>query len=68
MRHAEYWVKDIRENAPDNCILALAGNKSDMYEKSQVSLTELQTFSMSHKIDIYNECSAKTNTGVTDIF
>ena len=30
---AEHWLKDIRENAPGNIIIALAGNKSDLYEK-----------------------------------
>ena len=30
---AEHWIKDIRDNAPSNLILALAGNKSDLFEK-----------------------------------
>ena len=28
---AEHWIKDLRENAPPHVIIALVGNKSDLY-------------------------------------
>ena len=38
---AEHWIKDIRENAPGHVIIALCGNKSDLYENQEVTLAEL---------------------------
>ena len=38
---AEHWIKDLKENAPSNVIIALAGNKSDLYRKQEISLAEL---------------------------
>ena len=35
-----YWVPEIKENAPKDIILALAGNKSDKYDKTEVSEEE----------------------------
>ena len=33
MTDAEHYIQDIRDNAPGNCIIALVGNKSDLFEK-----------------------------------
>ena len=30
-REAEHWIKDLRENAPPHVIIALVGNKSDLF-------------------------------------
>ena len=49
-------------------ILALCGNKSDMYEQQEISLSDLQQFSNKHNIELSNEASAKNNTGVNEIF
>ena len=35
---AEHYVQDVKENAPANCIMALVGNKSDLFSKSEVTL------------------------------
>ena len=32
-QEAEHYIKDIKENAPSNVIIALAGNKSDRYRE-----------------------------------
>ena len=32
-QEAEHWIKDLKENAPSNVIIGLAGNKSDLYRK-----------------------------------
>ena len=36
----EYWVKEIKENAPDNIIIAIAANKSDDYLNQDVKTSE----------------------------
>ena len=56
---AEHWIKDVKENAPSHVILALAGNKSDMYQNQEVSMSEGQKYQTNSGIPIYNECSAK---------
>ena len=35
---AEHWIKDLKELAPSSTIIALAGNKSDLYKQQEVSL------------------------------
>ncbi len=67
-KEADYWIKDVKANAPAHLILALAGNKSDLYEKKQVPLQELQTYASRNHIDLYNETSAMNNTGINEIF
>jgi len=67
-QEAEYWIKDIERNAPGHIILALAGNKSDLYERSEVSMEDVRSFTTKHKIDLSNECSAKNDQGINEIF
>ena len=38
---AEHWIKDIKACAPGHVIIALCGNKSDLYENQEVSLADL---------------------------
>ena len=40
-QEAEHWIKDLKENAPNGVIIALVGNKSDLYKKQEISLSEL---------------------------
>ena len=65
---AEHWIKDVRANAPPHVIIALAGNKSDLYKDQEVSLAELQQFASKHNIELFNEASALQNTGINEIF
>ena len=58
----------MKENAPSHVILALAGNKSDMYMNQEVSLAEGNNYMRKTGIDIFNECSAKKNSGINEIF
>ena len=39
---AEHWIRDLKDCAPPNCIIGLAGNKSDLYKKQEVPLKEAQ--------------------------
>ena len=67
-QEAEYWIKDIEKNAPPHIIIGLAGNKCDLHERSEVSLDDVRNFTGRHKISITNECSAKTDQGINEIF
>lgn len=67
--NAKKWVEDLKANAnvPD-IVLAIVGNKSDMYGSSVVQLQEAHEFGRSVKAEIIQETSAKDNNGVSDLF
>ena len=67
---ADFWLKDVKANAPTHCIIGLAGNKVDMSgtKEHQCSLDDRIEVSNKNDIKHYKECSAKTDKGVTDIF
>ena len=62
-----YWFKEIQSNASDNVILALAGNKSDMYEFEEVSDEEAKAYAKEINA-IFQKTSAKMETGVNELF
>jgi len=62
-----YWFKEIKNNATDNIILALAGNKSDMYEFEEVSDEEAKSYAKEINA-IFQKTSAKTDVGVNELF
>jgi small GTP-binding protein len=63
----EYWIKEIKDNAPSDIIIALAGNKSDNYEFEVVSLKEGQD--LAKQIDaIYKSTSAMLSNGIEELF
>ena len=49
-------------------MIAVVGNKSDLYEDAQVTLEDAHEFAKECKADICKECSAKDNTGIADLF
>jgi small GTP-binding protein len=63
----EYWIKEIKDNAPSDIIIALAGNKSDNYEFEVVSLKEGQD--LAKQIDaIYKSTSAMLSNVIEELF
>ena len=63
----EYWIQEIKDNAPSDIIIALAGNKSDNYEFEVVSLKEGQD--LAKQIDaIYKSTSAMLSNGIEELF
>ena len=62
-----YWVPELKENAPKDIILALAGNKSDKYTESQVSEEEGKNLAKNINA-IYRRTSAKLNSSIEDLF
>ena len=62
-----YWIDKIKEYNSNNLILAIAGNKSDLYFKEQIKEEEGRKFAQ--KIDaIYRLTSAKNGEGIKELF
>ena len=53
LKNAESWIQELRISAPENIIIAVAANKSDLYEKEEVSLEQGRGFAMSNKVNIF---------------
>ena len=67
MAQAQTWVDELKETAPEQCIMALAGNKMDQSNK-QVSMQDGQSFARQHKITICSEVSAVSGENVDSLF
>ena len=63
----KYWIKEIEENAPTDIILALAANKSDMYENELVDLNEGKELARQLNA-IFKSTSALNSKGIDDLF
>ena len=63
----EYWIKEIKENAPSDIIIALAANKSDNYEFELVTLQEGKK--LANEINaIFKSTSAMLSQGIEELF
>ena len=62
-----YWYKKIQEIEDKDIIIALVGNKYDLYEKRQVSNEEGEEYAKSIKA-IFASTSAKNNSGIKTLF
>jgi Ras-related protein Rab-6A len=65
--HLPDWVNDLTNVNKDDVIFALVGNKIDLEESRQVSTEEGQKFAEEHGY-IFQEVSAKTGDGFSDLF
>ena len=62
-----YWADQIKERSDEGVILALVGNKEDLYEKEEVDEAEARKFA-DELGAIYGRTSAKNQSGVNDLF
>ena len=62
-----YWYKEIQQFSEKNYILGIAGNKSDLYEKEQVSEKEAREYAQSINA-VYGLTSAQNNSGIQQLF
>ena len=46
---AKEWIQSIRDNAPANCFIILAGNKIDLIEQIEIPKREGQSFADEHE-------------------
>ena len=62
-----YWYNQIKENAPKDVIIAIAANKSDLYEERQVEDDDGEEFAKSIGA-FFEPTSAKNDSGITNLF
>ena len=62
-----YWIEQIKANAPENTKRIIVGNKSDLENERKVSKEEGEEFAKKHNIKFY-ESSAKEGFNVNEVF
>lgn len=62
-----YWYIEVRDNSPKNVIIAIVGNKSDLYEYEEVTEDEGKEFANSVNA-IFMQTSASNGTGINELF
>ena len=63
----KYWYGQIKDFGIQNPILAIAANKSDLYDKEQISEQEVKDYANSIGA-IFKSTSALSNTGIDILF
>ncbi|GMF10400.1 unnamed protein product [Phytophthora lilii] len=64
---AHNWVKELKQLGPDNIVIAIAGNKSDLEEKREVPASQARAYAEEIGA-LFIETSAKEDTNVSDLF
>lgn len=63
----EYWHQQVKDCAPKNVVLGLAGNKCDLFEKEQIN--EEQARNLANEMNaIFEQTSAAKNIGIDQLF
>ena len=62
-----FWIENIKNNAPENVKLILVGNKCDLANERQVSYEEGEKKASNYNIKSF-ESSAKDGTNVNELF
>ena len=63
----KYWSNQIKDNSPENIILAIAANKSDLIEQETVDEGEARNFAKELNA-IFVTTSAKSSEGINSLF
>ena len=61
------WIKECKNNASENVLIVLIGNKCDLKEERQVTTEEGKNLAKKYEISFY-ETSAKTGENVQEAF
>ena len=64
---AKTWVKELQRRGAPDCIIALAGNKSDLESQRKVDKAEAEEYAADNAI-LHMGTSAKTAANVQDLF
>ena len=64
---AESWIKEAKENSPENSILILVGNKADLIEKEEVHPKYPAELAQKNNMKLML-VSAKDGIGIDDLF
>ena len=63
----KYWIQQMKENAPENIIIGLAANKSDLYDNEKVS--EEEGKNLANELGaIFRMTSSYENLGIGELF
>ena len=62
------WLTDAKNNASENTIYVICGNKIDLKERRTVNENEINKYIEKNTGVIYMECSAKNGQGIKDLF
>ena len=65
--HVEFWLSELKKEAPESIICVLIGNKNDMNDKREVSYEEAQKLAKKNKM-LFFETSAKNKFNIENIF
>nr|CCA22973.1 Rab5 family GTPase putative [Albugo laibachii Nc14] len=61
------WVKELKQLGPENIVIAIAGNKSDLEDKREVPSAQAKAYADEIGA-LFIETSAKEDTNVSDLF
>ena len=62
-----YWYNEIKDNAPNECIVSIAANKYDLYNEEKVSEDDARKFAKEKGL-MFRCTSALTAEGIDDLF
>lgn len=62
-----YWFQEVKDNAPEDVIVFIVGNKSDIYEKEAVNEEEARQYAKDINA-LYKLVSAENGDGINEIF
>ena len=62
-----YWYQEVKENSPEDAIIFVLGNKSDLYEREAINEEDARKYAEDIKA-LYKLVSAQTGEGIEDIF
>lgn len=65
--HVEFWLNELKNEAPESILYVLIGNKSDLYEKRVISFEQGSDYAKKHKM-IFFETSARNKIDIDNIF
>ena len=65
--HIEFWLNELKKEAPESILLVLIGNKNDMNNKRQINYEQGKDFAEKHKM-LFFEVSAKNKINIDKIF
>ena len=63
----EYWCDEIKNNCDGDPVIALVGNKTDLYSDKKVDVDDAKDLAKKMKA-IFQLTSAKTSEGITNLF
>ena len=63
----DYWYNEVKEYSPNNVIIVIVGNKSDLYEHEQIDENEVKEYCKSINV-LFKQTSAKSGEGINELF